>query len=187
MISTQISSKISVIRNNSKIRRFNEFLFVICIYYIVVFKIHEEKLFRRGTFRSKYNRFDGVKIRRFFGIRHLRRSRRERWVLAVSREGDLEVPWEEGRERKRVDEMEISSGFISHGKSTGARNDRGITNGAWGGQKKGGTGCQRNNGDAKGNKMPSGVAPINHAAYVPFSVFVVTWHAARFAPRRSIR
>lgn len=34
-----------------------------------------------------------------------------------------------GRERRRVDEMEISSGFISHGKSTGARNDRGITNG----------------------------------------------------------
>lgn len=25
--------------------------------------------------------------------------------------------------------MEISSGFISHGKSTGVRNDRGITNG----------------------------------------------------------
>lgn len=34
-----------------------------------------------------------------------------------------------GKEERVDDEMEISSGFISHGKSTGARNDRGITNG----------------------------------------------------------
>jgi hypothetical protein len=67
-----------------------------------------------------------------------------------------------------------------------ARNDRGITNGARRkkGAKKGGTACQRNNAaDAKANKMPSGVAPINHCVrmyHLPFG-------PRRGAPRRCIR
>jgi len=83
--------------------------------------------------------------------------------------------------------MEILSEFISREESSGGaegegktRNDRGITNGARRkkGAKKGGTACQRNNAaDAKANKMPSGVAPINHC--------VRTYHLP-FGPRRGV-
>lgn len=75
--------------------------------------------------------------------------------------------------------------LLAAGNRLGARNDRGITNGAKRrkGAKKGGAACQRNNAaDAKANKMPSGVAPINH--------YVRTYHLPfglrRAAPMHSI-
>lgn len=81
---------------------------------------------------------------------------------------------ERGKRRGREDGNFIGD-LLATGNRLGLGNDRGITNGPQGRAKKGGTGCQRNNADAKANKMPSGVAPINHVVYVPpFSVFVVT-------------
>jgi len=75
--------------------------------------------------------------------------------------------------------------LLAAGNRLGVRNDRGITNGARRRKeaKKGGTACQRNNAaDAKANKMPSGVAPINHCVrtyHLPFGL-------RRVAPMHSI-
>lgn len=54
--------------------------------------------------------------------------------------------------------------------------------GGRGGKKREETGWRRNNGgDAKGNKMPSGVGPHKSRRVPTFlSVLVVTWHAAPF-------
>lgn len=78
----------------------------------------------------------------------------------------------ESREREGKGGWKFYRDLLAAGNRLGVRNDRGITNGArWRKEaKKGGTACQRNNAaDAKANKMPSGVAPINHCVrtYVP--------------------
>lgn len=81
-----------------------------------------------------------------------------------------------GRDREFYRDLLAAGNRLGHG------NDRGITNGQPGeeGQaKKGGTGCQRNNADAKANKMPSGVAPINHGVYVPAAFLSLRRDVAR--------